>query len=72
VLLLVLTSSTVIAQDLENIGSKTVDKIKNSQLKINGGISANSIFYNSNGRNSREPRSAKSPDFEAHKKKKDK
>lgn len=45
----------IIAQDLENIGSRTLDKIKNSPLKINGGISANSIFYNSNGRSSREP-----------------
>ncbi len=43
------------SQDLENIGSRTVDKIKNSPLKINGGISANSIFYNANERSSREP-----------------
>ena len=55
VLFSVLLSSTVIAQDLENIGGRTLDKIKNSPLKINGGISANSIFYNSNGRSSREP-----------------
>ena len=50
-----LLASALTAQDLENIGSKTVDKIKNSPLKINGGISANSIFYNANERNSREP-----------------
>jgi len=55
IVLLSLFPLGIIAQDLENIGSKTVDKIKNSPLKINGGISANSIFYNSNGRSSREP-----------------
>lgn len=54
-LLCVLTPMSITAQDLENIGSRTVDKIKNSPLKINGGISANSIFYNSNGRSAREP-----------------
>lgn len=43
------------AQDIENVGGRTVDKIKNSPLKINGGISANSVFYSSNGRNAREP-----------------
>lgn len=52
---MLLMSSIVFAQDLENIGGRTVDKIKNSPLKINGGISANSIFYESNGRSSREP-----------------
>lgn len=48
-------TSTVFGQDLENIGSKTLDKIKNSPLKISGAISANSVFYSANGRNSREP-----------------
>ena len=55
VIVCLLLASALTAQDLENIGSKTVDKIKNSPLKINGGISANSIFYNANERNSREP-----------------
>ncbi|MEC3908216.1 hypothetical protein VOI54_14390 [Tamlana sp. 2201CG12-4] len=55
VVLLCLFSLGIIAQDLENIGSKTVNKIKNSPLKINGGISTNSVFFNSNGRSSREP-----------------
>ena len=54
-LLCLLGSFTGYSQDLENIGSKTVDKLKNSPLKINGGIAANSVFYNSNGRSSREP-----------------
>lgn len=54
-LLCLLGTFTGYSQDLENIGSKTVDKIKNSSLKINGGITANSVFYNSNGRSSREP-----------------
>ncbi len=54
-LLAMLCANMSFTQDLENIGSKTVDNIKNSPLKINGGISANSIFYNSNGRSSREP-----------------
>ncbi len=48
-------TSTILGQDLENIGSKTVDKIKNSPLKIRGGLSANSVFYNGNGRSSRAP-----------------
>ncbi len=54
-LLAMLCANMSFTQDLENIGSKTVDNIKNSPLKINGGISANSIFYNSNGHSSREP-----------------
>lgn len=54
-ILCLLYSGLLAAQDIENIGSRTLDKIKNSPLKINGGISANSIFYNSNGRSSREP-----------------
>ena len=49
------TSVSIIAQDLENIGSKTMGKIKNSPLKISGGLSANSVFYNAKGRSSREP-----------------
>ncbi|WP_245905362.1 hypothetical protein [Gelidibacter algens] len=32
-----------------------MEKLKNSPLKIQGGISANGVYYNSNGRNSREP-----------------
>lgn len=55
VLVCLLNTTLLLAQDLENIGDRTIDKLKNSPLKINGGISANSIFYNSNGRNSREP-----------------
>jgi len=55
ILICLLSFQIGFSQDLENIGSKTLDKIKNSPFKINGGISANSIFYNSNGRSSREP-----------------
>ena len=54
-IILVLISYSIIAQDLENIDNKTLDKLKNSPLKINGSISANSVVYNSNGRSSREP-----------------
>lgn len=49
-------TGTVFSQDLENVGSKTVDKLKNSPLKINGGVSANGVYYNSNRpTNAREP-----------------
>ncbi|HEX9601770.1 MAG TPA: hypothetical protein VF985_09780, partial [Mariniflexile sp.] len=54
-LVCLLCTSEAISQDLEDIGNKTVDKIKNSPLKINGGISANGVYYSSNGRSSREP-----------------
>ena len=50
-----LNFQVIISQDLENIGSRTLDKIKKTSLKINGAVSANSIFYNANGRSSREP-----------------
>lgn len=50
-----LNFQVIFSQDLENIGSRTLDKIKNSPLKINGAVSTNSIFYNSSGRSSREP-----------------
>ncbi len=43
------------AQDLENIGSKTLQKIKTSPLKIQGSINASSVIFNSNQRNSRDP-----------------
>jgi len=42
-------------QDLENLGSNTLDKIKNNPFKINGGISATGVYYNSDGRSAREP-----------------
>ncbi|MFB9056639.1 hypothetical protein ACFFU9_07750 [Mariniflexile ostreae] len=45
----------VVAQDLENIGSRSVDKVKNSPLKINGAVSANGIYYSANTRSAREP-----------------
>ena len=51
----ILGVSSIYAQDLENIGSRTLEKIKNSPLKVHGGIAANSIFYNANSRSSREP-----------------
>jgi len=43
------------AQDLENIWGRTFEKIKSSPLKVNGTVSANSVFYNSNQRDSRAP-----------------
>lgn len=50
-----LASKSVQAQDLDNFGSRTLEKVRNSPLRLNGGLSANSIFYASNGRESREP-----------------
>lgn len=43
------------SQDLENIGSRTLGNVKNSPLKINGAVSANGVYYDSNGRTTREP-----------------
>jgi hypothetical protein len=50
-----LSTESAQAQDLENFGSRTLEKVRTSPLRINGGLSANSIFYNSNGRDAREP-----------------
>ncbi|WP_158837570.1 hypothetical protein [Polaribacter sp. L3A8] len=54
ILILFITTFTV-AQDLENIGSRTIDKIRNSPLKINGAISTNGVYYSSNSRSARAP-----------------
>ncbi len=43
------------SQDLENIGSRTLENVKNSPLKVNGAVSTNGVYYNSNGRTTREP-----------------
>ena len=48
-------STTSYAQDLENIRSKTLKKVKKNPVKINGGVSANMIYYNSPTNESREP-----------------
>ncbi|TDM00471.1 MAG: hypothetical protein C4K58_04495 [Flavobacteriaceae bacterium] len=41
--------------DLENIGKRTKEQLKKNPFKISGGISANSVFYNSNVYSGREP-----------------
>lgn len=40
--------------DLENIKSRTLNNIKKNPFKINGGISSNFVFYNSNTLSSRD------------------
>ncbi|MDO3425476.1 hypothetical protein QWT87_11295 [Chryseobacterium sp. APV1] len=57
-LLLLISASTFYkAQevDLENLGKKTKEELKKNPFKISGGISANSVFYNSNVYSGREP-----------------
>lgn len=41
--------------DLENLGKKTKEELKKNPFKISGGISATSVFYNSNVYSGREP-----------------
>lgn len=41
--------------DLENIGNRTIETLKKNPFKISGGVSASTIFYNSNQHNSRAP-----------------
>ncbi len=41
--------------DLEHIGKRTLAELKKNPFKISGGISANSVFYNSNVYSSRAP-----------------
>lgn len=40
--------------DLENIGKRTTETLKKNPFKISGGVSASSVFYQSNQNNSRE------------------
>lgn len=40
--------------DLENIGKRTAETLKKNPFKISGGVSASSVFYQSNQNNSRE------------------
>lgn len=57
-LLLLITATTLYkAQevDLENLGKKTKEELKKNPFKISGGISATSVFYNSNVYSGREP-----------------
>ncbi len=39
--------------DLENLGSRTIKTLKENPFKISGGISANSVFFNSNTNSNR-------------------
>ncbi|MDY3345639.1 hypothetical protein PG326_10365 [Riemerella anatipestifer] len=57
ILFLVLFFVTSYSQevDLENIGKRTREELKKNPFKISGGISANSVFYNSNVYSGREP-----------------
>lgn len=41
--------------DLENIGSRVQETLKKNPFRVSGGISANTVFYNSNMENSRAP-----------------
>jgi len=41
--------------DLENIGKRTMEELKKNPFKISGGVSANSVFYNSNVYSGRAP-----------------
>jgi hypothetical protein len=56
-LLLISVSTFYKAQevDLENLRKKTKEELKKNPFKISGGISANSVFYNSNVYSGREP-----------------
>lgn len=56
-LLLISVSTFYKAQevDLENLGKKTKEELKKNPFKISGGISANSVFYNSSVYSGREP-----------------
>lgn len=58
-LVLFLTSTFILGRaqemDLENLGKKTMEQLKKNPFKISGGISANSVFYNSNVYSGREP-----------------
>ena len=59
ILVLFLTSAFLLSKaqdvDLENLGKKTMEQLKKNPFKISGGISANSVFYNSNVYSGREP-----------------
>ncbi|WP_228458700.1 TonB-dependent receptor [Chryseobacterium aureum] len=57
--LLLLTSAFTINKaqevDLENLGKRTMQELKKNPFTISGGISANSVFYNSNVYSGRAP-----------------
>ena len=58
-LILFFTSAFIVGNaqevDLENLGKRTKEELKKNPFKISGGISANSVFYNSNVYSGREP-----------------
>lgn len=56
-LILMLAVTRIYSQevDLEHIGKRTLAELKKNPFKISGGISANSVFYNSNVYSSRAP-----------------
>ena len=58
-LILFFTSAFIVGNaqevDLEDLGKRTKEELKKNPFKISGGISANSVFYNSNVYSGREP-----------------